>query len=46
MDNMRLYADPSYQSSLNRIRTKRYKEFDQDYWWEKGKTPSEVLEDL
>ena len=46
MDNMRLYADPSYQSSINRMRSKRYKEFGQDYWWEQGETPLEVLEDL
>ena len=45
-DNIRLMADPSYQSSINKIRSKRYKEFGQDYWWEQGETPLEVLEDL
>ena len=45
-DNIRLMADPDYQSSLNRVRAKRYKEFGQDYWWEQGETPLEVLEDL
>ena len=45
-DNIRLMADPSYQSSINKMRSKRYKEFGQDYWWEQGETPLEVLEDL
>ena len=45
-DNIRLMADPDYQSSLNRIRTKRYEEFGQEYWWAPAETPMEVLEDL
>jgi len=45
-DNIRLMVDPDYQSTLNKIRTKRYKEYGQDYWWEQGETPTEVLEDL
>jgi hypothetical protein len=45
-DNVRLMADPSYQSTLNRVRSKRYKEYGQDYWWEPAETPMEVLEDL
>jgi hypothetical protein len=45
-DNVRLMADPSYQSALNRVRSKRYKEYGQDYWWEPAETPMEVLEDL
>jgi hypothetical protein len=46
MDNVRLWSDPSYQSSLNRIRSKRYRDYGQEYWWGPAETPMEVLEDL
>jgi hypothetical protein len=46
MDNVRLWADPSYQSSLNRIRSKQYRDYGQEYWWAPAETPMEVLEDL
>ena len=42
-DNIRLMADPAYQSNLNSIRTKRQKEFGQGYWWAPGETPVEAL---
>ena len=43
LDNIRVMADPEYQYSLNAIRTKRYKEFGQEYWWAPGETPVEAL---
>ena len=42
-DNIRLMAEPKYESTLRQIRTKRQKEFNQGYWWERGETPAEVF---
>ena len=44
--NARLMADPSYQATINRIRTQQFRENNSDFWWAPGETASEVLEDF
>lgn len=44
--NARLMADPSYQATINRIRTQQFRENNSDFWWAPGETPAEVLEDF
>ena len=39
-------ADPSYQATINRIRTQQFRENNSDFWWAPGETASEVLEDF
>lgn len=45
-DNWRTMADPDYEKTLNQIRRRRMQEYNQGYWWARGETPMEVLEDL
>lgn len=42
-DNWRTMADPDYEKTLNQIRRRRMREYNQGYWWEPGQTPAEVL---
>ena len=41
-DQFELMADPKAQKKFNRIMKKRQKEFDQGYWWKKGKLTPEL----
>ena len=41
-DQMELMADPKAQKKFNRIMKKRKKEFNQDYWWQKGQPLPEL----
>lgn len=42
-DNWRTMADPDYEKTLNQIRRRRMKEYNQGYWWAPGETPVEAL---
>ncbi len=41
-DQFELMADPKAQKKFNRMMKKRQKEFDQGYWWKKGKLTPEL----
>lgn len=45
-DQIRLAVDPKYQSTLDRMVRQRQTEYGQEYWWQPGETPSEVIQDL
>ena len=45
-DQWRLQVDPKYQSTLDRMVRQRQTEYGQEYWWQPGETPSEVIQDL
>ncbi len=41
-DQMELMTDPKAQKKFNRIMKKRKKEFNQDYWWQRGQPLPEL----
>lgn len=43
-DQLTIMADPRYQKKLNRQMKKRYKEYDQKYWWRKGEVLPEIAQ--
>lgn len=45
-DQLQLIVDPKHQSTLDRMVRQRQTEYGQEYWWQPGETPAEVLQDL